>query len=226
MPLIKGGGPLGLLPCGEPVEVGLIVGRDISGGGPSGLTDALVDRVPGGDVSLLGLRGTFPWPEVEMLIGVELELLPSCSGLLPVIGMRGGGLGTSPVVIPYRGVLEIPGDVLEGLGGEATMVCPPSLAVGESYVSCNSVVPFCGVCSSIGTSTFLAAAATSTKVAKADIGSPSAKGPAFSSLARSLVPWPIPSPLINSSFALLKDLSLPESLLLGTKTTGCGSGNF
>lgn len=139
MPLIKGGGPLGLVPCGETVEVGLIAGRDISGGGPSGLTDALVDRVPGGDVSLLGLRDTdtFPWPEIEMLIGVELELLPSCKGLLPVMGMRGGGLGTSPVVIPYRGVLESPGDGLEELGGgDATVggdttVCPPNLAPEE-----------------------------------------------------------------------------------------------
>ena len=53
-----------------------------------------------------------------MLIGVKLEvLLPSCKGLMPVMGMRGGSLGTRPVVIPYRvwGVLETPGDVLEGL---------------------------------------------------------------------------------------------------------------
>ena len=62
IPLIKGGGPLGLVPCGETVEVGLIAGRDISGGGPSGLTDALVDRVPGGDISLLGLRDTDTFP--------------------------------------------------------------------------------------------------------------------------------------------------------------------
>lgn len=160
-----------------------------------------------------------------MLIGVELEvLLSSRKDFMPVMGMRGGSLRTRPVVIPYRGVLEPPGDVLEELGGgDATVggdaiVCPPSLALGKSYVSCNSVV--------LGTSTFLAAAATSTKVAKADIGSASAKGPAFSSLAPSLVPWPVSSPLMNSSSALLNGFSLPENLLLGTKTTCCGSGNF
>ena len=62
MPLIKGGGPFELIPCDGLLEVGLITVWDISGGGPSGLTEALADRAPGGDVSLLGLRDTMPVP--------------------------------------------------------------------------------------------------------------------------------------------------------------------
>ena len=121
-------------------------------------------------------------------MGVVLELLPSCKGLIPVMGMRGGGFGTSPVVIPYRGV-EAPGDVLEGLGGDFTLICdamecPPCLTGGDTRTSMAS---FCGKCSPAGTSTFLAAAATSTKVAKAAIGEDSTEDPALSSLERCFV---------------------------------------
>lgn len=120
-PLIKGGGPLGLVRCDE--LVGLITERDINGGGPSGLTDPLA-LVPGGDVSVLGLRdmNELPWPPTEMERGVELALPASCMILIPVMGMSGGGLGTSPVVIPYRGAQEPPGDVRVGLGGDVTPV--------------------------------------------------------------------------------------------------------
>jgi len=121
MPLIKGGGPLGLVPCEEPV--GLITDRDINGGGPSGLTDLLA-LGPGGDVTLFGLRDmdVLTCPPTETARGAEMAPLPSCMGLIPVIGISGGGLGTSPVVIPYRGALDVPMDVLVGLEGEVTPV--------------------------------------------------------------------------------------------------------
>ena len=120
-----------------------------------------------------------------------------------MMGMRGGGFGTSPVVIPYRGV-EAPGDALEGLGGDFTLVCdaavcPPCLTGGDTRTSLAS---FCGKCSATGTSTFLAAAATSTKVAKAAICEDSTIDPSLSSLERSFVS------LTNSSCASLALFSL------------------
>lgn len=131
-PLIKGGGSLGLAPCDDPV--GLITEVDINGGGPSGLTDSLT-LVPGGDVSLLALReaGVVVCPPTETEREMELELLPSGMDLTPVIGMSGGGLGTRPVVIPYRGPPDIPGDTPVGLGGDESlggevMPCPVNLA--------------------------------------------------------------------------------------------------